>query len=401
MPDRDYSTTNNKIELNLLDYIEVIVKHYRFILKITIATFVFSVTVSYILPVYYSSTARIIPPQQDNGFMGMMMGAMSGGMASLAGDLLGKGSPADLYVGILNSRTISDTIIDRFKLMEIYGNKYRLDAYRSLDSKVSISAGKKDGIISITVEDKDPKRAADMANAYVSELGVLTVQLNITDANNNKLFIERRLSQAKADLANAEDRIKEFQSRYKVLDITEQAKETIKGVAELEAQLATEEVKLEGIKRIFTESSQEVKNQQAIVGNIKKQILKLEGGRAGGSVPSVGSVPEIGQQYSRLLRTFKIQETLVEMLTKQYEMTKLSEAKEITSIQVLQKAQIPDKKIKPKRSLLVLASTITAVLVSIAYILVREAIERMSDEERQHMNRILSTIKSGSSGATN
>lgn len=393
MPSSACPTSDDQHELNVLDYIEVIAKRWRLIFKITLVTFIFSVIVAFALPKYYSSTTRIIPPQQDNGLMGMMLGSMSGGMASFAGDLLGKGSPADLYVGMLNSRSISDIIISKFNLMEVYDEKYRLDAYKTLDDNVTISAGKKDGIISITVEDKDPKRAADMANTYVVELGNLTAHLKITDAGQDKIFLDRRLSQAKTDLTKAEDAIKIFQLKYKALDISEQAKGTIKGVAELEAQLATEEIKLSGIKRVFTDSSQDVKNQQAIIKNIRDQISKFEGMRAGGSMPGVGSVPEIGQQYLRLMREFKIQETLVEMLAKQYEITKLGEAKDITSIQVLQKAQIPDKKIKPKRSLLVLASTLAALFISTLYAFLSEAIARLTVEERQQVNRIMSTIR--------
>lgn len=313
-------------------------------------------------------------------------------MASLAGDLLGKGSPADMYVSILNSNAISDTIIDRFKLMEIYDQKFRMDTYKALDEKVNIAAGKKDGIISITVVDRDPKLATDMANAYVDELGKLTVKLNMTGAGQNKAFLEERLAKAKVDLAKAEDALKFFQSRNKTLDIAEQAKGAIKGVAEIEGQLAAEEVKLAGLRRVFTESSQEVKNQQVVVANLRGQISKFEGMGSGGAIPGVGSVPELGQQYLRLMREFKIQETLVEILTKQYEMAKLSEAKDVTSIQVLQKARVPDKKAKPKRSMIVLASTFAGWFMAVLYAFIHEASAKMSLDDRERWRAIRNTL---------
>lgn len=374
--------------INLLDYLEVIAKNWRMIAKTTGAAAVLSVAISLTLPNIYSATTRILPPQQDSsGLMGMLMGS-AGGMGGVAADLLGKGTSADMYVGILNSEAMSDTIIDRFKLMELYGQKYRVVTYKVLGNNVGIAAGKKDGMISITVEDKDPKLAAAIANAYVDELGKLLVKLNITGAGQNRSFYEERLIKARVDLTKAENALKQFQLKNKALDITGQAQGTIKGIADLEAQLAVEEVKLAGMKRVFTDSSQDVRNQQAVVANIKKQVVKFEGSRSNSAVPGVGSVPELGQQYLRLMREFKIQETLVELLTKQYEMAKLSEAKDTTSMQVVQTARVPDKKSKPKRSLIVLATTFAAGFGAVLYAFICEAGARMPEEDRERWNRI-------------
>lgn len=130
--------------INLLDYLEVIAKRWRMIAKVTAAAFVLSIIFSLFMTKIYSSTAMILPPQQDSSMIGMMS-AMTGGMASLAGDLLGKGTTADLYVGILNSRAVADSIIDRFKLMEVYEEEYRLDTYKELDKKSILRRGKRTG----------------------------------------------------------------------------------------------------------------------------------------------------------------------------------------------------------------------------------------------------------------
>ncbi len=394
-PDNDIehqSINSNPDTINLLDYLEAIAKHKRMIIRTALVVFFLSIIYSLLLPNIYSSTAKIIPPQRDQGLMSMMMGPIGGSMSSLAGDLLGKGSPADMYVSILGSDVVSDAIIDRFKLIEAYGKKYRIDTYKELDKKVDITAGKKDGIISITVEDKDPKQAADIANAYIEELTKLTVDLNISGASQNKAYLEERLIKAKVDLRNAEDSLKFFQSKNKAVDITEQAKGTIKGVADLEGQLAIEEVKLSSFKRIFTDASQEVKNQQAVVANLKGQISKFEGMRSGDSIPGVGSVPELEQQYLRLMREFKIQETLVESLTKQYEIAKLSEAKDISSIEVLQKARVPDKKTRPRRTVMVLSSTFTAGFIAMLYAFIIEAGAQMPEEDRIRLKKIMAMI---------
>lgn len=378
---------SNPDVMNLLDYIEIIAKRWRMIAKVTVAAFVLSIVFSLFLPKIYSSTTLILPPQQDSGMMGMMS-ALTGGMASLAGDLLGKGTTADLYVGILKSRAVADTIINRFKLMDVYEKDFRLDTYDVLDKKVNIAAGKKDGIISITVEDKDPKRAADMANAFVEELGNLSVKLNITGAGQNKGYLEERLAKTKVDLTRAEEALKSFQSTNKVPDVTEQAKATILSVAQLKAQLAVQEVQLAGMRRRFTDTAQEVVALKTSVASLRAQIAQAEGTGRGSSIPSVGSLPGLGQEYVRLMREFKVQETIFELLTKQYEMTKLSEAKDVSTMQIIQKATVPDKKAKPKRSLIVLATTFAAIFGAFLYAFVREAGERMPEEDRERWGRI-------------
>jgi len=375
--------------ITLLECLKILIQNRMMLFKVIFLSLIISVIVSLVLPKIYSSTTRIIPPQQDNGLMGMMMGAMGGGLSGIAGDLLGKGTTADLYVGILNSEAIKDTIIDRFKLMDVYGNKYRLDTYKTLDDKIDISAGKKDGIISITVEDKNPVRASEIANAYVEELGKLTVKLSSTGASQNKAFIEDRLAKARAELTKAEDALKFFQKKNKSLDLTEQAKGTIKGIADMTAMLAAEEVKLAAMQRTLTESSQEVKNQKAVIINLKSQITQFEGSQKSGAIPSIGSVPALGQEYVRLMRNFKIQETLVELLTKQYELSALSEAKNISGVQIIQTAKAPDKKIKPKRSVVVMMTTFGSFLFAVIYILTREFIKRIPDEKVNQWRNML------------
>lgn len=373
----------------LLDYLEIVVKRRRMIFLCTLAAALISAAVALSFTKVYTATARILPPQQDSGVMGMMLNQMGGaGMASLAGDLLGKGGAADLYARMLESEAVRDPIIDRFNVIALEKTRYRVAAYRKLDKKVAIETGKKDGIISITVDDKDPKRAADMANAYVEELGKLLVRLNLTGVSRNKSYLEERLAKVKADFNRASDALKAFQSKNKTLALPEQAMGTIKGVADLEGQLAVEEVKLAGMRRVFTDSSQDVKNQQLVVANIKGQIAKFEGNKQGGSVPGIGSVLGMEQEYMRLMREFKTQETLYELLTKQYELSKLSEAKDDSSLQVLQAARVPDLSVKPSRRNFVLMATAAAFCLSVILALVLEMGDRMEAGQRERLTRL-------------
>lgn len=378
--------------ISLLDYLEIIAKRWRMIAKVTVAAAVISVAYSLTLPNIYKSTALILPPQQDQGLMSMMLGSMGGGMANIAGDLFGKGTAADLYIGMLKSETIGDAIIEHFKLKELYEIKRRSSALKLLNGKTEIKAGKKDSIISISVEDKDPKLAADIANAYVDELGRLTVGLGISGAKQNRAYLEPRLTQAKVDLAKAEDNLKTFQLKNKAISVPDQAKASIEGVAMLSAQLAVQEVQLSALLSQFTNSTQEVQNTKATISNIKGQIARLEGTHKGGSIPSVGSVPDLGQEFMRLTREFKIQETLVELLTKQFEMTKLAEVKDVTGVQVIQKAVPSDIKAKPKRAIKVIMATFMACLTAVVWSLLSHRRQQMTVEEVQRWRHLKDII---------
>lgn len=376
----------------LVDYFEVITRNRLIVFRITVLSALVSIVVSLLLPKIYYSTARILPPQQENGIFSLMLGQMGGGVANLASDILGSGSTSDLYASILKSEAIKDRVIDRFKLIEVYKKSYRLDTYKTLDETVSVDVGKKDGIISITVEDKDPKRAAAIANAYVEELGALTRGLNTTGASQQRKFLEERLIKAKADLASTEDALKNFQSKNKAIDITEQAKGSIQEIADITGRLALEEVKLSTLQQQFTDASHEVVTQKKVIATLRSQLARKEGQEPQGVLPSIGSVPAIGEQYVRLMREFKIQEALVELLTKQFELMRYNEANTISTVQVIQKATVPDKKTKPKRSLIVMASTITGALFSIVYVFFINYSTQLPLEDRRRWRNVISGL---------
>ncbi|MBT1070973.1 lipopolysaccharide biosynthesis protein [Geobacter chapellei] len=361
---------------SLLDYLEVIAKRWKMIAAITIGAAVITAIITLFMPNIYTAKAMIIPSDDDKGGMGALM-AQLGGLAGLAGGAVGAKTTGDLYVTMLKSETLKDPIIDRFKLLDVYEAKYRTDVYKVLDKNAAIALGKKDGVITIAVDDKDPKRAADMANAYVSELGKLASGLNMTGAGNNRAFLEKRIAEARADLSKAEDGLKAFQTKNKAISVTDQAQATIAGVAQLRAQLALKEVELGTFQRQFTDTSQEVKTTKATVASLRSQIAGLEGkGGASSSIPNVGNMPQLGQEYLRLMREFKIQEAVLEMLTKQYEVAKISEVKEVAPFQVLQKAKVPERRSKPVRKKILMIVLVGALAISCVTVLVQEELQR-------------------------
>jgi uncharacterized protein involved in exopolysaccharide biosynthesis len=372
-----------KKEMDLFDYLEVIVNRKKMIFWVTSAAFAVSIIVALILPKSYRSTAKILPPPQSDR-------EDLTGLESLANGLMDVGTPADLYASILGSDVIKDKIIDRFNLMKVYDETYRLDLYKKMDKLVDIEAGRKDGIISITAEDKVPQRAADIANAYVEALGNLNVNIGIYDAGKNRIFLEGRLAKAKADLVSAENALKAFQIKSKAFQVPGQAETTITGIAQMKARLAAQEVQLSVLRTTYTDSSEEVTNALTSIANLKFQISRLENGHASGAVPSLGSMPEIGQENARLMRELNVQEALVDDLTKRYEKAKLFEANNVSAIQVIQKARVPDKKAKPRRTKIVIFSTLFAFMCSSGAAIARAHYDRLPSDTRR---RILDLIQ--------
>jgi len=384
-------TSTKQTEDSILDYLVLLSSYRRMITLVTTSGFLAALVTCLLLPNYYRTRTLILPPQQDQNLMGAMLAQM-GGLANLAGDMLGGGNQADMYVGIIKSEAVKDPIIDRFNLINAYDSGYRVKTYKEIDKYVTVTVGKKDGIIDISVEDKNPKKAADMANAYVEELGKLLIRMNTSGAGQNKSFLAERLASARVELAKAEDALKEFQTKNKTVDVTEQAKGTIKGIADLTAQLLAMQVQLASVQRQFTDNSQEVKTLKQSISTLKAQIAKFEGNGSSGVIPSVGSVPEIGQKYIRLMRDYKIQETLVELLTKQYEMSNLTEAKAISTIQVIQKARIPDRKSNPKRALIIIESTLASFGLAIFIALLVVNFNKLPESQKSTLLYLVNSV---------
>ena len=355
-------------EINLLELLLVIVQHKKMIILTCVITFVVACGITLLMPNIYTATARVLPPQEDSGGLSSMLGSM-GGLASLAGISTG-GGKGELYVGMLKSRTVSDAIIDRFNLIEHYDWDTRTGAYNELAGKAKFSLGKDDGIMTVSFEDKDPKLAADIVNAYIEELQKLNVKINLNNAGRERVFLEDRLNVVKKDLAKAEDALKDFQEKNKAIRIDDQASAIIGAIASLKGELASKEVELGVLLSSQTEQNPQVVALREGIIQIKEQISKMERSPQGkkGSDDiflATSEVPELGVQYARLLRDFKVQETLFELLTKQYELAKINEEKNTTSIQVLDNAVPSDGKTKPNRFAIVGLFTFCAFFISV------------------------------------
>lgn len=375
-------------EINLLDLLIVLAKHKKLVLGLPLAAALLAVAITLSMPNVYTATARILPPQQGSSTTAAMLGQL-GALAGAAGGALGIKNPNDLYVGMLKSRTVADSLIERFKLQDRYERRTLVETRNALAQVSNISAGK-DGIISIAVDDEDPKFAAELANAYVDELTRLNQTLAVTEAAQRRLFFERQLAQAKDALAMAEVELKKVQQATGVVQLDAQGKAAIEAVAALRAQIAAREVQLAAVRTFATEQNPDYQRLTQELAGLRGQLARFERGGETSALPSAGKLTEAGLDYVRKLREVKYQETVFELLARQYEAAKLDEARNASLIQVLDKAVPPDRKSKPKRTLIVLLTALTAGLVAVILAFIIEARARaLTDPEQAERYRLL------------
>ncbi len=375
--------TQQDDEINLLDYLIVLLKRKRLITGITFGAAIITAIISLIMPTIYRAETKILPPQQSGSSLALGMLSQMGGIPDIASAALGLKTPGDLYVGILKSRTVADRIIDRFDLMKLYDVEYREDARKQLVEDVLDATGdKKSGLITISVEDKDPKRAADMANAFVEELKNLNRGLAVTEAAQRRLFFEEQLKDTKTSLLKAEEAMKGFQEKTGALQIEEQAKALIEGIANIRAQIAAKEVELKVMRTYSTPNNPDLQKAEEALKGLKLELSKLEakGGTNPDPLMPAGRMPSVGTEYIRKLRDLKFNETLYDLLAKQYELAKLDEARDAVVIQVVDKAVPPDKRAKPKRTLMVIIATFTGFFLAVFAAFFMEFKERASND---------------------
>lgn len=368
-------------EVNLLDLAIVMAKHKKLVLGLPLAAAVVSIVVSLLLPNIYTGTTKILPPQQTQSTSAVL--AQLGNLAGLAGGAAAGAlkNPNDLYVGMLKSRTVADNLIQRFGLDRLYDEKYQSETRKRLEKETTIVAGK-DGIITIEVDDKDPKRAADLANAYVEELFKLTTVLAVTEASQRRLFFERQLDLARVNLIKAETDAKKALEQGGLSAVDVQGRTAVETAARLRAQISVKEVQIGAMRTFAAEGNPELKLAQQEVESMKRELARSEGTASGKATQPVAEKSS-GLDNLGLLRNVKYYETMYGLLAQQYETAKLDEAKDSALIQVMDKAIEPDRKSKPRRSLIVLVITFAAGFLAVFLAFVREAMARARNDPEQ------------------
>jgi uncharacterized protein involved in exopolysaccharide biosynthesis len=315
---------------------------------------------SYALPNVYASRTVFLPPQQQQSAAASTL-AQLGALSGLAGLAPGLKSPADQYVSLLQSTAVADRLIDEFKLNQVYGVDFRFKARKRLADNSRILLGRKDGLITIEVEDTDPQRAAAMANRYVDELRRLTSQLALTDAQQRRLFFENQLSQSRDRLTKAQQSLQA--SGFSQSAVRTDARASAEGYARLRAEATAVEVRLQVLRRNLAEDTPEVQQALSALTSLRAQLGKLE------QATDLNGAPD----YVSKFREFKYHETLFELLARQYELARLDESREGALIQVVDEAKPAEWKSRPKRALVGLAATLAGAFSLAGFFIARHA----------------------------
>ena len=377
---------------NWLTSLQLLWENRGLLYRVTLWALVLSVIVAFLIPSKYESTARIMPPD-SKGESGAILAALMGkapGISALAGDFMGVKNSGALYVDLLRSRTVQEHIVDRFDLQKVYWIRYKQDTRKLLDKRTEIVEDRKSGVIEVTVTDRNPQRARDIAQDYVEELNRLLSQVNTSSARRERIFIEERMTSVKSDLEDAEKQFSAFASKNATLDMTEQAKAMVTSGATLQGELIVAQAELEGLQTMYTDSNVRVRAARARIDELKRQLQKMGGTGAaltsdepapGELYPPIRKLPLLGVQWSDLYRRMKIQEKVYELLNQQYELARIEEAKEIPTVKMIDPANLPEKKSWPPRLLIVALLTVLSLAGAILWIVESARVESFDDDD--------------------
>ncbi|MBV9626450.1 MAG: lipopolysaccharide biosynthesis protein [Acidobacteria bacterium] len=382
----------------------------RFLLRATACGLTLSLLVALLLPVRYESQTRLMPPeQQSSSGLAMLaalatkggggssasssVGGLPGSLGGLATDVLGVKTNGALVVDMLRGPTVQDSLIKKFDLRKTYHAQYFQDARRALDQHTTIKEDRKSGVISIAVADRDPHRAQEMAQAYVEALNSLVAQVSTSSARRERMFLEQRLKTAKESLDTAAGQFSAFASKTGTLDMPAQTKAMVESEATLQGQLVAAESELEGLEQIYTDNNIRVRTLRARIAALRKQVENFSGNRSdpnspesmiAGDLPSLRKLPVVGVRWTNLFRESKIQETVYELLTQEYELAKIQEAKEIPTLNVLDAALLPERKAFPPRTIITVLGTFLSLLLAGLFV-IGTAKWRQSESPEKHL----------------
>lgn len=370
------SDKSDDVRFGVMDFMIVLAKRKKLILFFPISIAIISAAISFVIPEVYKSTARLLPPQQAQSGTAALLSQL-GGVAGIAAGAAGIKSPNDLYIGMLKSRTVADRLIAKYDLKKNYDVKSQEKARKVLEENTLISSGK-DGLILIEVEDTNKKLVADIANGYIAELKKLTQVLALTEASKQRMFFERQLEIAKDSLADSEIALKRSIDKNGVVSVDGDSRAIVEIISKLRAKISAKEIQLGSMQSYITENNPDYIQIKEELRSLRVGLAKLETGNSPGAMKDAQSgSEEIGLKSIKILRDVKYNQMLYELLAKQYEAARLDEAKESAIIQVLDAAVEPEKKIKPRRMIIVFLSTMVALFLSIVIAFVLEVKSRV------------------------
>ena len=374
-----------------------------FLARIFVLGVVISAAVAFLIPKKYESAARLMPPSSGEGAAAVLgaLAGRSGSLMPLAESVLGVKTTGELFVGILQSETVQDDVIRKMDLQKVYGARYIEDARKDLAKRTEISEDRKSGIITIVVTDRSPERAAAIAREYVARLDWVVNNLTTSSAHRERIFLEGRLREVNRDLQTAEEQFSHFASQKGAIDIPAQGKAMFQAAAELQGELIAAESELRGLRAIYADNNIRVRSVEARIGELRRQLEKMggvgitENSTAEELYPSIRRLPLLGVDYADLLRRVKVQEAVFETLTREYELAKVQEAKEIPTVKVLDEPLVAQKKSFPPRLLIIGLGAFVSLFLGIVYIRVHSNWDALdpSDPRKAFAKEVLNTTR--------
>lgn len=382
-------------EVSLLDILIVFLRHRRTILRAAFGTAVIALILSLILPSRYTATTSILPPQQNTSMAAALMSQLGslGSVASLAGgSSLGLKNPNDLQIALLKSRTVEDALVERFHIKDRFKIKYQVAARKKLESLIDITSNTKSGLIEITATDTKPKLAADMANDYVDEFKKYSAGMAVTEASQRRLFFEQQMSQAKDNLATAEEELKKTEQKTGLIQLDSQARATISLVASLRAQIAAKQAEISAMRSFATDENPALQLAQQQLAGLQTQAQQI-GATSEGTTNALlpkGNMQEVSLEYVRRFRDVKYYETIFELLARQYEIAKVDEAKQGSIIQVVDRAVVPDHRSFPSKLIFTVVGGFLGFFFSTIWVFTRASLKHVADnpEEKERIETI-------------
>jgi tyrosine-protein kinase Etk/Wzc len=373
--------------ISLIDLLVVFAKHKKKILLLPLLVGGIVAGYSLTVPEIFTAQTTLIPSDQKQSSAMAMLNQL-GPLAGLAGGS-GGGSQTEVLVTMIKSRRILDKIIAKHNLQTQDGEKVTMEAARkSLGGITTTSVGRKDGVMTISVEDESPEKAAKIANDFVRELESLSQELALTEASQRRVFLEKQMTNAFGNLQNAEEGLKSSQEKSGLIQLDAQGKAIIEGIAQLQAQIAAQEVALGALRLSSTEENPEVQRLLAAIQQMRSQLVRMEQGQPSQSATnsvmlSTSNVPAAGLEYLRRLRKLKYAETIHQLLAQQYQMAKVDEARDAPLLQVLDAAIAPEKRTSPKRTQMVLMAVVASGFAMCLLAFMLEAKRQAEDDPEQ------------------
>lgn len=357
--------------MSLFPILIALARRKKLVLGLPLAAMIVAAGISMVLPPVFKASTKLLPPQQAQSGAAALLSQL-GGMAGAVAGSAGLKNPSEMYVSMLKSRTIADTLVQRFDLKKVYDVKLQEGARKELAENTAISATK-DGLISIEVEDKNQAQVAKLANAYVEELLKLTKVLAVTEAAQRRLFFERQLELSKNNLANAEMALKRALDTRGVVSVDIESRAMLETMGRLRAQVSAKEIELNSMGAFVTTTNPSYRRAQEELNSLRGELARLENGRpAGDAAAPAPADKQSGLENIKILRDVKYHQMLYELLAKQYEAARLDEAKDASVIQVLDPAVEPERRFKPQRAFIVLTTGVISFILAVLLAMLTE-----------------------------